>query len=62
MAAFIIAGIIAILTLFGTAIYIFGNAMSDTTGQNLNPWPILIGGLALAALVAGSHWIPHIGW
>lgn len=62
MGAFILAGIIVVITLLGTVVYIFGNAMSDTTGTNLNPFPGLIGGLVLAAVVASSHWWPHIGW
>lgn len=62
MGAFIIAVIVVVLTLLATTAYIFGNMMSDTTGTNLNPFPILIGGIAIAALVAASHWLPHIGW
>lgn len=62
MGAFIIAGIVVVITILATVVYIFGNAMSDTTGQNLNPFPILIGGLCLAALIAATHWLPHIGW
>lgn len=60
--AFIIAAIIELLTVLATAVYIFGNAMSDATGRNLNPFPLLIGGTVIAALVAASHWLPHIGW
>jgi len=62
MGAFIIAVIILVLTILGTILYIFGNAMSDTTGNNLNPFPMFIGGCVLAAIVASSHWWPHIGW
>lgn len=62
MGAFIIAAIIEVITLLATAAYIFGNAMSDATGNNLNPLPMLIGGTVIAALVASSHWLPHIGW
>lgn len=62
MAAFIIAGIGVVLTLLATLAYVFGNAMNDATGNNLNPWPIFIGGLSISALIAASHWLPHIGW
>ena len=60
--AFILAAIIEVLTILATVLYIFGNAMSDTTGLNLNPFPILIGGTVIALLVVASHWFPHIGW
>lgn len=62
MGAFIIAGIIVVITILITALRIFAAMMSDTTGNDLNPVPGLLGGLALAALVAATHWLPHIGW
>jgi hypothetical protein len=62
MAAFIIAAIIEVVTILATVVYIFGTAMSDTTGTNANPFPILIGGTVIAVLVAASHWLPRIGW
>lgn len=62
MGAFILAGIIVVITIIATVVYIFGTAMSDVTGQGSNPFPILIGGLVLAVLVAATHWLPHIGW
>ena len=63
MGAFIIAGLIFAITLALSALVLFGDAMSDTTGQGGTSagW-VLGGGILIAALVLASHWLPHIGW
>jgi len=63
MGAFIIAGIIAALTLViavGSEIargFAAAPSMVDSYF-----WQIILTGMPIAALVAASHWLPHIGW
>jgi hypothetical protein len=60
--AFIIAAIIAVLSLAIGLLGAFASGMSDAPGQSSGVAPIVTGGLILAALIAASHWLPHIGW
>lgn len=60
--AFYVAGFIVALSLGLGLVGLLADGMSDTPGQNSGVAPIVIGGLIVAALVAGSHWLPQIGW
>lgn len=60
--AFVIAAIIAVISLAIGLLGIFASGMSDASDQSSGVAPIVIGGLALSALIAVSHWLPHIGW
>lgn len=62
MGAFIVAAIVMVITLGATALEIGGGMMSDNPGVQAEPWPILIGGSLIAALVTATHWMPHLGW
>lgn len=63
MGAFIIAGIIFGLTLVACILMVFAAGMSDAPSQDSVPVvPTFIGGTIIAALVAASHWMPHINW
>lgn len=58
--ALILAAIVAIGTLVLCALLVFGNSMSDAPSvSGFSVWPPFIGGMALAAILAASHWI-HI--
>ena len=64
MLAFILAGIIFVGTLVVSALMIFAAGMSDSPSASANV-PVLstfITGTIIAALVAASHWLPHISW
>lgn len=52
MGAFIVAGVVAFATL-AIAILMPPEKSSQST---------LTIGMILAALIAASHWLPHIGW
>lgn len=60
--AFVVAGIIAALSLALGFIGALATSMSDAPGETSGVAPIVVCGLILAALVAASHWMPHIGW
>lgn len=65
MGAFIIAGIIAALTIGWCLLELFASGMSDSPSASSEmaasvPWHFAIGMIA-AGLIAGSHFI-HIGW
>lgn len=65
MGAFIIAGILfafGILAFFvAIAVYMSYPAPS-VQGNPSSPWVWLISCWVLAAIVASTHWLPHIGW
>jgi len=66
MGAFIIAGIILVVTLIVSGIGVFGAGMSDSPSASADFMDtikfVFFGGLSLSILVAASHWLPHIGW
>lgn len=63
MGAFIFAGIIAFVTLFLAVLSEMARGMASAPSMHpSNFWPILIPGWLLAAVIAASHWLPHIGW
>lgn len=62
MAAFIVAGIVAFLTLALAALQVFAAGMSDVPGASSGAGVTLGIGFFIAALIAASHWLPHIGW
>lgn len=54
--AFIIAAIIALLSLALGVLGYWADAMSDAPGQTSGVAPYVVGGLILAAVIASSHW------
>lgn len=63
MGAFILAGIVAFIA-FGIAVFSeFARGMA--TAPSMHPsyfLQILIPGVVAAAIIAATHWLPHIGW
>lgn len=66
MGAFVIAGLIAFVTFVLALIGLFGAGMSDSPIASYNAIStskfIFFVGMTLAALTAGSHFLPHLGW
>lgn len=66
MGAFIIAGVILVISVGTFALALGGAAMSDSPSASDASvsfgFSALIGGAVLSGLVASSHWWPHIGW
>lgn len=62
MGAFIVAGLIVTVTLVVAVIAVWAVSMSDAPGVSSGPGWVLTVGLTAAALVAATHWLPHIGW
>jgi hypothetical protein len=62
MVAFIIAGIVAMLSLALGLLGLFADGMSDAPGQTSGVATYVIGGLIIAALIAASHFLPHMSW
>lgn len=63
MGAFILGTLVLVATVCVTALIVMGDEMSDNPSVDMNPWPLLIGGVALTVLIYASHWAaPHIGW
>jgi hypothetical protein len=60
--ALILAGLIALGTLGWAALQVFAAGMSDVPGAKSGAGTTLAIGLPAAALVAASHWWPHVGW
>lgn len=63
MAAFILAGIVALATIALAILSELARGMA--TAPSMHPsrfLSILAIGLPIAALIAASHWLPHIGW
>jgi hypothetical protein len=64
MVAFILAGIVFAGTLVVSALMVFAAGMSDSPSASANV-PVLstfITGTVIAALIAASHWMPHLSW
>ena len=64
--AFIFAGIVAVITVAFCLLELFAAGMSSSPSASAKvnarvPWHFGIG-MFVAALIAGSHWLPHIGW
>jgi hypothetical protein len=63
MGAFVLAGLIAFGTFLVAIFAEFARGMAPAPSMQPSYFlSILIPGLGLAALVAVSHWLPHIGW
>lgn len=61
--AFILTAVAVFITLLLCALVGFANGMSDAPSvQGTQVFPIFAGGMLLAAIIAASHWLPHIGW
>ena len=62
MGAFILAGLVFLITLAFSVFVFMGDMMSDETGLNGTSagwW--LLGGTVVSVAVASTHWL-HIGW
>jgi hypothetical protein len=63
MGAFIIAGIVAFLTLAIAILSELARGMAPAPSMvSSNFFPILFTGMPMAAIIAATHWLPHIGW
>lgn len=64
MLAFILAGLVFIGTLVVCAFMLFAAGMSDSpsAAANVPVTSTFVIGTIIAALIAASHWLPHIGW
>lgn len=62
MAAFIIAGIVFVVTILISAFMLFAAGMSDNTSESVPVTSTFVTGTIIAILIATSHWLPHIGW
>lgn len=64
MGAFIVAGVIFVGTILLSLLMLFAAGMSDSPSEAENV-PVIstfVTGTIIAALIAASHWLPHIGW
>lgn len=64
MVAFILAGIVFVGTLAVSALIVFAAGMSDSPSALTNV-PVLstfVTGTIISALIAASHWMPHLSW
>jgi hypothetical protein len=62
MGAFILAGLVFVGAILLAGFVSFAQGMAAAPHYDNTPRSILIGGVVLAALIAASHWLPHIGW
>lgn len=65
MGAFIVAGIILAIGIIGFLIGVFAYMSlpaPSVQGDSSAPVIWLVWCVVFAALVAASHWMPHIGW
>lgn len=62
--SFILAGVVALGTLALCALMAFAAGMSSnpSASAQVRVWPTFVTGMAIAALLAASHWLPHISW
>lgn len=62
--AFVLAGIVFVVTLLISSVLLFASGMSDSPSASADV-PVLstfITGTIIAILIAASHWLPHFGW
>lgn len=63
MGAFILATLVFAGTVALSLLVLFGDAMSDTTGNGGTSAFWLFGaGTLVSILIIASHWMPPIGW
>lgn len=62
--AFIVAGCVLLITIGWTLLIGLANGMAaaPSSSNRISSRPWLIGGIALSAAVAGSHWLPSVRW
>lgn len=60
--SFIVAILIAILSLGFGLLGLAADGMSDAPGKTSGVAPYVVMGLIAAALVAASHWMAHLNW
>lgn len=64
MGAFIVAGLIFAGTIGLSVLMMFAAGMSDSPSASKDV-PVVstfVTGTSIAAVVAATHWLPHIGW
>lgn len=64
MLAFIIAGVVFAGTILLSVLMLFAAGMSDSPSASADV-PVVstfITGTIIAALIAASHWLPHVAW
>ena len=62
MWAFIIAGIVFLITVAIAFVIGYAQGMADAPVYDNTPLHVLIGGTILSILIILSHWFPHLGW
>jgi len=62
MGAFVVSGIVFVVTLLWCGLLLGANNASDAPRSGFSVWPQFWTGGAIAALIFASHWMPHIGW
>jgi hypothetical protein len=64
MGAFIIAGIVAVITIIISLLMLFAAGMSDAPSAvaKVPVTSTFVTGMVIAGLIAATHWLPHIGW
>lgn len=64
MGAFILGGVVAILTIFASVMLLFAAGMSDSpsAAAEVPVKSTFFIGMSCAALIVASHWMPRIGW
>lgn len=64
MGAFVVAALVALGTILVCGLMIGAASMSDapSASEDMPIKSTFYTGMAVAALIAASHWLPHIGW
>lgn len=60
--AFLFAGLIALGTIAVIVLVLGADMMSDNPSAYTSPVPVAVIGFGISALVAASHWMPHLSW
>jgi hypothetical protein len=60
--AFVLAGLVLLGSLALAFLIAFAQGMATAPQYDNSPLFITIAGAVSAALIAATHWLPHIGW
>lgn len=61
--ALVLAAVVEFLTILACLAIIFADGMSDSPTTQISVWPTFVGGSALAAVLAATHWLaPLLSW
>lgn len=61
MGAFLVALMFFGMVMIASTAIIYSDGMGSQIGK-VSPVPVLIGGMIFSAMIAFSHWVPHLGW